>query len=1548
MKHLFSSNINLKEHKISIHNFLPYIIVSIIPFLTISLMSLLSHFQIIYFYPFLLTFRTCIFNMIAGAFFLFYVRHTATFTLSYYWQILVSTAYSLCSYAVLQEKSASILCVYAIFPLVFYAYEKMLQQKSSLPFILLLAFSLILSPKTIVPIALFLLVLSLVTLSLDERLHLGTFLHTIAVFLLSFILAAFRIFSYVAPFYTDHASYSYPGFSLIQDPTAFLARFLPGVSPAKMFFSYNDNVDLYFGCVFFIIFISFFFNKNIKGAKRLSYLLFTLLLFCAITLTPVKYIFDLCIYNPLPTISYSFFISFWCLYLACHSLSDAQASTVPAYSFSAGITVLILLLVYAGSRNNFKLSVFIAGCILLLFYYILLFIIQKYTSITKYAQIFMIVLVLAEFAGNIFVSGSKPFYVSEATPKTSDIINSFSSITDQSTKAPLQQSELSDSASDIASPISDSDFYTFINKHDDTKFTELYSVLSDSVDLSAKELLTYTNKQLPNYYETFNAYLKHIGYQKDFFTVSDITPRFEATDLYSITNAAEHIYSFRTSSKLSELEYYIAPFYLNTNTTDTASISYHMYIVCPFISCDISLNEILDDSKASCFIPFIGKNSLVSTNQILFYQYDKRDLEAVQQLVDAYCATLPEISLAKYDLSGLIVSFIGVLILFLLYFNSDKEKIHKKLAVLKQNLNDWPVPHKVYNHIHRNYIYYLSFFVPFFFFVISMIINNCTPFGSNMYFDSDGIHLTLPTYIDYYYNILSGNHSLTLNAGYGSSISATNPSLYLLFFYRFLNVDFLPALLLLGEAFCIGLSGLFMTCYMTHRLRRTRAHQKDYRLLISALIYSLNAYMLAMHSYPSWYFALCAFPLVMLFTDYVIEKRTCLPYILTLGFCMIMNLQLTMYMCIFLVILFFTYHFASVKDFFQKGFRFALCSLLAAGVGFYSIANTLLETTDSSYAEKDSIFPTPGLHTSFLEQWKKLMVFTYNDSVSKDNGNIALYFGIFALLLVLIYFISSRHSLKEKLCKLIPIVILCISFNGKVLSYLWDGFHYQSLVPNRYVFLLGFLVAELSYDGICSLKKIPLRRMIIASVVLFVFLCVCQFCSEGNSTFSFVATMTLCCIYLSLALAIRKQSFRQIAVPVLVILFSIEIFANLLYSTSSFALDAYVYQGENNYRERNQQLKDSLMSDGEFARICYPANATQNCGMFYNTPSTGLFNSFLSNHQRSLNKLYGFYNGINFLMANHTSTPFANMLCGNKYIFVHNSSSAALMDLDYYNYVGIFHNYYVFENPDILPLGFYTSDNILKYRKYIDQYLPFFYDNWVKTYTNDERNLFEIYPIEYSDNEEDVNSFYFTDRAGKKLSYEEASDLYSNNDDAVATPVYTLQIHINLKAENTGNAYLYTSEFSALDTVDKDGTYHFATDFPNDITSFSEEYSIVVMNEDVLDDFYRTASQNQLENITIKHDSISGTTNYENDGYTIFSLAYDRSWHAFIDGVEVAVEDPLNSCLMVKTPAGEHTLTLKYIPYKIKESKLISLFFLLFSLTLHFIFVLRSRKRASD
>ena len=100
--------------------------------------------------------------------------------------------------------------------------------------------------------------------------------------------------------------------------------------------------------------------------------------------------------------------------------------------------------------------------------------------------------------------------------------------------------------------------------------------------------------------------------------------------------------------------------------------------------------------------------------------------------------------------------------------------------------------------------------------------------------------------------------------------------------------------------------------------------------------------------------------------------------------------------------------------------------------------------------------------------------------------------------------------------------------------------------------------------------------------------------------------------------------------------------------------------------------------------------------------------------------------------------------------------------------------------------------------------------------------------------------------------------------------------------------------------------------YPNQTFYDWDEYYCYSFNNDFYQEYVDAVKANQVKNVTVNDNIITGESNYEKDGYTIFSVPYSDKWHAYIDGEEVDTYDLINANLIIKTPAGKHTIKLVY------------------------------------
>lgn len=1480
---------------------------------------------------------------LASISFAYYLRHTRMFRLaSDLSHLILSVSYGLSSYILAQESEPLILLSYSFFPILFLTYEWMISDQRHFPFIIGNAILLLVCPLVGIPVTILLYILAILELSLQKRFLFGDVLHTTCNFLFSVLLGSFGIIYYLAPYYTDHKTYSYGGFSLTNGLTIFLSRFLPGSLMSKQFFFFFNKIDMYFGMISLAFAILFFFQKSIPFQKRRQYAIYTLILAAGIELTPLQYLLNLFITSERYTISYSFLFIFWALRLASESYSNlSQLTKIPV-----GITMLLLSTILGLSwcfgAHNF-LSWMLPIHIILLGVAAIVLIHATLSHQRKTSGKIVFYLILVELCFNTFVlynSNLKPiqfsndekfFYQQESLEDKNEKLtaeNTTAHETEQSKTSTVFEPE-------DTSWITAEDYTTFIKNHTNKQTNDILIDLRKLNLLDEEGYRKYSNKLLPNDFEQFNAICHKLGIQDDLFTACDTTLSFPKNTFYQTTSLGNNIYHIACPTQKEVIHGYIT-YTIQCHTKTDQPI----YLMDNSTAQMIELDDSLLSGKNHAYLQIGSLHDSIPTSinyQILCYSMNPEVLKQLPALIKKINTAKEKPSYLTYDIIGIACSYVGFMLLLILLCYNNKEQIYQRLYQKRTDLSKSARIQNISRHISSNRVYYLAFFLPAFLVLCIFIYTDCMPFGSYTMFDEDGIALVLPEYLDSHYNAMDGNTYLSMQGAYASNTYSNNPLIKFYQFFKYLSISQVIILHQILLMLCIGFAGVTMVYYLVHRQNRPISKQ-DIRLLLPALIYSLNAYMLRCHSFNTWYYVYLLFPLLIIAFERLLAKKKWFAYTMILACCIIWNIQLAMYICIFLVILFFCHQFHGIRDFVRKGIRFTWTSILAAGCGFFVIANLIITYQQLYYKEADSEFPALSLHGNFLSEWKNYMIYSPVSFVSYNDGDLFAYCGIFTLFMVAAYFLSKKFLWQEKIRKLIPILILCISFNGKVLSYLWNGLHYQSGVPNRYTFLLLFLLTEIAYDGftiVCSLSR-KAYSMITVGMILF-FLS-CQSYANGNKNMAFLVTMLLCLLYLVLHLWFRhsRQSLRYTSM--LLLFACLELYSNGLYTGNNWLVESILRYG--NMEDQTKFQHEILKDNKDFYRTLYSGNSMYNSGKVYHSYGGAAFNSYVSNYQTNLNLSFGFQSGSNNMCNNYFSNQMGLALSSTRYLFLYNYSTWPIEDLNQYHYIGYYNKFYVFENPNYLSLGFQVPESALNFNEEYEDVvhtLPSHYHNLLaKMYLKEDKNLCSIHPIYFNDTEKSKrtdlpDSFYFTNKQDQIISSEEAIKIYKQLN---YTENYRLKLHINYSVPNDGYLYLYANELDGLGYVKKGEQYQTTIDIPNLNDALSPMYYMIVLKENVFQEFYDKASQNQLENITITDDTITGTTNYAEDGYTMLSIPYNKGWSAYIDDQEVEISNPYNAGLFIKTPAGKHTLSLKFVPYGMKECQGVTLGFWIITILL--------------
>lgn len=1434
-------------------------------------------------------------------------------------RFLTGLCYSLSSFLLVQESDVKIFIIYALLPVYFYLLEEVSSGKKYFAYSIFGAGLLFVSPDTASPILILCTIIGLFFLAEEKRFCFSECMHLVLCTLYSYALAALHIIPYYGNLHRGGSAYA--GFSCEYSPLMFLSRLFPESTCSSSFFTYY-GLDLYFGLSMLIFALLFFVKKNTAIATKVRFICITLLLWISITCSPALYLLNLGVDKYEGSIDFSFLFIFWIIYLALKTLSDIDDITKKGFV----VVCAIMLTTYGAtflflSHNFHAIALPTIGFFLFLSLagiYLCVFMSTIRTKLYTYLILFTVI----ELICNTFVITNQNFIPANRTMFIDTSI--------------LQKKEAA--APEAATPEAEAtqtkeEASAFISTHSDAAFESLTSYLYQLVAPTTEDYITYSGTSCPDLFEQFNTCYKKMGHSNNLFTKLDATIEFLPNNECMITPVGNNIFNLQGFSK---------------DVTDT-TLAYSIQTDTPekmlYVSDNItaSLYKLSNDEVANGCISYI-QTSVSNVNnlniQITLYAVDEEAYACLPDEIKAY--EISKQTLFASDIFGFLLSIFCLGIALLLLLNRKKSDFNEKVLAFKCRVDQNKILLRIQAFIKDNYVYLLSLLLPFGIFILSMIFTGATPFGNNTIFDQDGSVLTVPNQIDFQNTFRNGNFFLGMNSGYGTNNYSGTILLPVYYLLHFLPFHDIAGVLSILEALSFGFAGFNLTYYLTHRYNGKKAHKRDYRLLIPALIFTLNNYMLAMHSFNQWYFAIMLFPLVVLSMEKLLFTKKPGTYILLLTLSIYVDLYMSLYVCIFLALYFFVLHFDSFADFIRKGILFALCSILAACNGIACIANVLLYTNDSAYRVSDSSFPSFGFFTNFLNQWKQYMFLTSTTTVTSDDGILNAYCGIFTLILVILY-VFSKNKTSDKIKNFLLIAFLTLSFNGKVLSFVINGFHYQSKVPNRHVFLLMFLLSIISYDTLVMLKRKNTLLMVLATCSILISFVLCQLLGYPNTTLAFIFSIIMLFLYTLLLLMLSTKNKRRIVYPIFICIVVLELLINSLYNFNKFGL--YHFSSYGDYNDMAHYFDEYLDTSKDFYRVGYPVSLMTNVGKAYDTGSVHLFNSYVSMHQTQCNFDLGYVAGANIMGESALNTPYNRSLSCVRYIMIPYISHGIPTGLEQFDYLGIYGNYYIFENKNAFSLGSYFPKEYVEERLNRD-YRPDTANKLVQTLTKKDIVLYDSLHLSYDETGKENNSFYFTDTCNNPISFEKAQEIYAENaKDSVVDCMSDLHICYRFTPIACGSAYFYTDEYTGLGSVTTDVENTGIINFPNCSAELRKEYNIVILNNDTLDQFYQSMQQNQVTNVAIKNDTITCNTNYENAGYTLFSIAAEEGWSAFIDGQEVEIEDPYRSFIFIKTPAGKHEITLKFMPNKILECILITLFFWMITFVITIIFRIKNIKK---
>lgn len=815
--------------------------------------------------------------------------------------------------------------------------------------------------------------------------------------------------------------------------------------------------------------------------------------------------------------------------------------------------------------------------------------------------------------------------------------------------------------------------------------------------------------------------------------------------------------------------------------------------------------------------------------------------------------------------------------------------------------------------------YFLVFLIPIILLLVNLLIlkfmhPSSDVFSSNQILVAD-LSSQYSSLFSYLKDVLSGDasifYSFSKNLG-GSMISTfcyylSSPlNLFLMLVPKVHIVDMMFFLIFIK----IGLCGLFMYVYLSKHFNTHR-----WVLLIFSTFYALMGYNLVYYFNIMWLDVVYLTPLVILGIDRIIEHKTFGLYTISLMLAIVSNFYIAYMLCIFCVIYFIyqillKYSFKTDKKLIIKtSILFIYGSLLGALLSCFLLVPGVIGLKEmlrmpSSYSE----FKISNYFSAFLTFLSRLFVGTQtvDNILSKMTPNV--YFGLFPLLLVILFFFNKNISKKEKLLTGVVYLIFILSFSLNSMNLFWHGFSYPNGYAYRFSFLFSFFSIFIAYKSLITLK-FDISYKLIIGILLGIVLSIISFILVLDITFSIIVgfILSLCLMggYIFLLSISSRCLGKKYVIIVFLLLLVLEIMihinssfyltTHLGYSTSSIACESEICSYTERLKKENKRI-DSAFIFGTLSSF--------NCG------NSGMSGALTTHNGNVYRFLYETGHTVTYSTISNElhNTPVIYSLLGLKYYYgkddisdIPNSYYSLMDNLIDADYENNREKYYVYENELALSLGYlienkdvdFNKVNSFEYQNEIFENMTGIDDSVLKSYKKKKVNNTK-YTFSIDNNETIYISLkYPIPENSRHFAFiiigDDIYEMNSSNNGIFAIENYYEGKSVDVEIFLNDEVYKYFDDDELID--------------------------LYYLDKDVFEKGIDKLSTNQFIVKGMDKNKFSGEIDVDKNNSMLFlSIPYESGWTVFVDGKKTDYEQLYDSFIGINLNKGKHKIEMVFYP----------------------------------
>lgn len=741
----------------------------------------------------------------------------------------------------------------------------------------------------------------------------------------------------------------------------------------------------------------------------------------------------------------------------------------------------------------------------------------------------------------------------------------------------------------------------------------------------------------------------------------------------------------------------------------------------------------------------------------------------------------------------------------------------------------------------------------------------------------------------------------------------------------------------------VGLSSVTSYLFFVHQ-----PQVKPKVAMVFGVLYACMGTLMDRFYNVMWLDAIWMLPLTIRMLQRLIHQKRWKGFLFCLIYLFWSNFYMAYMVGIFCLIWFlieiFLYHQGTIKEKWQRFVVFMGCAGLATMVCGALLWPTFLALKETGYSQGISFDETHHL----IQSLSDFFIGSYNGLTENAPGNI--YISLVGFLATVSFFCHPLIEKKERLVFFGIVAFFFLSFSCPVLDWIWHGFKMPKGFPNRYAFLLSFLMLSLGCRSFSSnsIQQESLRvkwvkrssqMALVATTGITLSTCFSGLGLEGITDLSMMLINLgwlggyVLLFILSEKGAFRVKGYFQIGL----ILLGLELLLNGFMTVYQLKTTQYSLRDEN--LVHYQQIEEALESLDRkmFDRVLLPEQSL-NASLLHRVPTIENYNTL--GHRQTNGFLHLLVYGSTLEIPKvepknefFKTTPSLLMdsLLGLKYYYRPLLKTESMGDLGWLEVV----SEEWFKNPYALPLAFPVSSKTFE----VD-----LSDEWKDSpFENQERLLnlllgneldsedyldfaksWEVQVVELDNLEFESFSRKYTKVDLNRDSWMTVKVIPPQSDEAL--PVY-FSLDTDTKHEvwlggeplmNMGNQYVFdsfplTEVFDLKIKLEAKDNGRFA---PLKIASFDE--SMVIQAIESLD-------KKALGEWKINGNVAQVKVELDEPAAYWLSIPYSPNWGATIEGERVELYTIQNAFMGIQLPKGSYTLELTYMVQGLKEGVYMSL-----------------------